>query len=528
METLHLYFFVCLLILLSLRKYAQWRDTIRSIQDYPGLRCIFGAETAIIWFRIPYISVGIFSGWKTKHQDFAQYGSDIISAQVSILPRPHVAFFLADAQAIKDVTNARHRFTKPVENMGVLSFYGENVVVTEHDEWKRHRKVTAPAFTERNMRLVWDVTTKSFEELCEVVWNGLNEIAVDNIADITVNMMILVIGNAAFGQEMSWVDRNTLPAGHAIKLKDAMSVVARDILMKAIFPEWVLTHVPISRVRRFYTASNELKLYMEEMIQSRRSGESLGGNDLITCLLKANDDGVSKGAAHLSDSEVMGNIFAFLVAGAIPNFTTAHSLAFALILLALHQDEQRALYQHIKSVLPDGRVPSYDDMSQLTYSLAVFLESLRMFAPVSMIPKQAEEDSVLTMQTPDGELRTVFCPAGSRVMIHVAGLHYNPRYWPDPYAFKPARFLDKEWPRDALLAFSTGPRGCIGRRFAETEAVAAITYLVSRFRIEIKDEPQYKGESEAERRERLLKGKISLTFGPAQAPLVFKRRTGCD
>lgn len=37
--------------------------------------------------------------------------------------------------------------------------------------------------------------------------------------------------------------------------------------------------------------------------------------------------------------------------------TTAHSLAYALILLALHPDEQERLYAHTTSVLPDGRSP---------------------------------------------------------------------------------------------------------------------------------------------------------------------------
>jgi len=37
--------------------------------------------------------------------------------------------------------------------------------------------------------------------------------------------------------------------------------------------------------------------------------------------------------------------------------TTAHSLGFAFALLALHQDEQEKLYEHIKSVIPEGKTP---------------------------------------------------------------------------------------------------------------------------------------------------------------------------
>ena len=59
---------------------------------------------------------------------------------------------------------------------------------------------------------------------------------------------------------------------------------------------------------------------------------------------------------------------------------------------------------------------------------------------------------------------------------------FSARYWEDPYAFKPSRFLNPNWPRDAFIPFSTGkpsssftachrleqnagPRACIGRKF---------------------------------------------------------------
>lgn len=43
---------------------------------------------------------------------------------------------------------ARVRFPKPVEIYDILSFYGRNLVASEHEEWKRFRKVSAPSFSE--------------------------------------------------------------------------------------------------------------------------------------------------------------------------------------------------------------------------------------------------------------------------------------------------------------------------------------------------------------------------------------------
>lgn len=40
-----------------------------------------------------------------------------------------------------------------------------------------------------------------------------------------------------------------------------------------------------------------------------------------------------------------------------PDQTTAHTLAYAFVLLALYPDEQEAFYQNLKSVLPSDRSP---------------------------------------------------------------------------------------------------------------------------------------------------------------------------
>jgi cytochrome P450 len=98
------------------------------------------------------------------------------------------------------------------------------------------------------------------------------------------------------------------------------------------------------------------------------------------------------------------------------------------------------------------------------------------------------------------------------------------RYWKDPEEFQPARFLDPDWPRDAFIPFSAGPRACIGRKFSETEGVAVLTMLVQKYIIEVKEEPQFAAETFAERRTRVLAPKLGLTLTPEHVPLVFKRR----
>ena len=75
----------------------------------------------------------------------------------------------------------------------------------------------------------------------------------------------------------------------------------------------------------------------------------------------------------------------------------------------------------------------------------------------------------------------------------------------------PERFL-RDYPRDAFLPFSGGPRGCIGRGFSETESVAVLTLVLARYRVAVRDEPQFAGESAEARRTRLTRSKLSVTL----------------
>jgi hypothetical protein len=88
---------------------------------------------------------------------------------MGIFPTVATTLLLADAAAIKvscngklllkghyynlftqEVTSSRALFPKPLENSDykALSFYGPNILVSEHEDWKKYRKISAPGFSE--------------------------------------------------------------------------------------------------------------------------------------------------------------------------------------------------------------------------------------------------------------------------------------------------------------------------------------------------------------------------------------------
>jgi len=337
--------------------------------------------------------------------------------------------------------------------------------------------------------------------------------------DITLPIALFVIGVAGFGRKISWHDDLIVPPGHTMTYKDALHIVSSDVFFKVLLPDWALSNLG-PRMSKIKAAFDELEQYMKEMIHDRQNSEKLERYDLFSSLLDANTDDLD--ADRLTESELIGNIFIFLLAG---HETTAHTLCFAFALLAFHPEEQEKLFEQIKSLLPEDRLPTYEEMPLYTYSMAVFNETLRLFPPVINIPKISVEDTVLTVGNAFGEKRTVPIPKDTRVSINTPGLHYNPRYWKDPEYFKPSRFLESDWPRDAFLPFSAGARACLGRKFFETEGIAVLTMLVSKYKISLKEEPEFAGETMAQRKERIFRSTNGLTLTPTRVPLTFTRRS---
>jgi hypothetical protein len=100
------------------------------------------------------------------------------------------------------IITSRAKFPKDVNHYAPLAFFGSNVVVSEGEEWKKFRKIVAPAFSEvrpelhsspnleyyfqRNNKLVWDETTLVMTDLFDNVWGDKSEIVVDQCVGITL------------------------------------------------------------------------------------------------------------------------------------------------------------------------------------------------------------------------------------------------------------------------------------------------------------------------------------------------------
>jgi len=184
-------FLLSVCILAAIRLVIQFRVAVASIQDHPGYRVLLNTASylAATLHQTKGIAFGFDNQLRNKHSSYEWAGWDSISV-VSVFPRVTTELYLADAAAIKEVTLFRHRFPKPLNEYAILLCFGSNIVASENEDWKRVRKIVAPAFSDRNNRLVWDETYLIMLDLFNNVWGDRKEIAVDHCVDITLQVYL--------------------------------------------------------------------------------------------------------------------------------------------------------------------------------------------------------------------------------------------------------------------------------------------------------------------------------------------------
>ena len=236
----------------------------------------------------------------------------------------------------------------------------------------------------------------------------------------------------------------------------------------------------------------------------------------------------AKTEAALSDDEIIGNAFIMMVAG---HETTANSLHFALIELANNPASQRALQADVDRLLGrDSDPTTWDYESNINGMLASMLgaainETLRLMPPVVNIPKWVAPSANQPLPLQETG-QTHILPAGLDILISTVTVQRHPKYWPavDPDSaedldhFMPGRWFRKEGEkkhavhseivgadtedyggysgpdtsaqlfrpvRGSFVAFSDGPRSCLGRRIALVEMLAALAVVFQRYSVEL-------------------------------------------
>ena len=172
----------------------------------------------------------------------------------------------------------------------------------------------------------------------------------------------------------------------------------------------------------------------------------------------------------LSDEDVRNETVTFVLAG---HETTATALTWACYLLSTHPAPQERLAEEAQSVLGD-RAPTMEDVPRLSYASAVFNEALRLFPPVGVFGRRVLQSV---------SLGGYDIPQGATVLLSPYIIQRNSRYFENPHAFVPERWLNNAPPKFSFFPFGGGAKMCIGEPLARTEGVLILAEILRRFQL---------------------------------------------
>jgi cytochrome P450 len=241
-----------------------------------------------------------------------------------------------------------------------------------------------------------------------------------------------------------------------VSLLEMQMIVALPRALRRDFGWWS----PWGKFQRRLRAADAL-LYEE--IERRRSTPDLEERtDVLSLLLRARDEEDKA----MSDLELRDELMTMLLAG---HETTATGLAFVFDLLL-----------HSPSVL--ARLLDELDGEDDTYLDAVVTETLRVRPVIDANERTLTEPRMIC----GWEL-----PPGIRVYPAIVVVHLREDLYPEPYEFRPERFITEEAPSYAWLPFGGGIRRCIGAALAQLEMAEVIRTVVSRVELEpIRPDPE--------------------------------------
>ncbi|GAA5974002.1 hypothetical protein JCM11641_008205 [Rhodosporidiobolus odoratus] len=503
------------------------REPIPSSTAIPLVSSVASLHARLIWAR-KWL-------WEVKADLYEKYNSTVLVVP-SVFP-PQVTVMVGDGTLIHDVGADRKTFsTTETTDAPILSHYGTNLLTLANGEdWRRHRRVAVSSFSDKNLAKVWDEAVKAtgkWHEMLKSEAEKDGKTTVKKVGEVLAILTLIIMGASAFGVFFSWPSSVTSPSsstGPDMSLSQAASVVFNEWSPMKFLPTWVIKYLPLAKFRRissgFETFEKELRRTIAERKAELVDGDGGERQDLLGRLVKANLS--EEGRNELSDEELLADAYIFVGAGQV---TSSAALTTLFLLLALYLSHQGDVYQEVKAALASPEPFSYSKMfSNLPQTRAVIQEGLRVAGPINEAPRTARKDTSPGAKTMDGGERTAFVPEGAKVKGHIGGAQYSTLAWDDPYDFRPSRFLENDSDRSSYIPFGSGLRGCIGKQFALAQMLVVVSLTLVKYRIEVIDAKKKQwtrrpGETERERRDRLIDGSWPITMSPQNISLTFALR----
>ncbi|XP_065217737.1 cytochrome P450 4g15-like [Planococcus citri] len=358
---------------------------------------------------------------------------------------------------------------------------GDTIFTAKGERWKKTRRIFSPAlnpnilleyflqiFNQQNVTLI--------NELKKEVGTGEHFEMLPYIRQTTLKTIL----ESAMGYKVG--DDTT----EMIKFEDALSKTLQLLLLRCHKP-WLMpsfmfkTYCYLMGYENVFKTLRELPLKalkrQRELLHRLKSETNVSTEqektmrNFISNLLNAHEEG-----NHFTDEDMVNEVINIIFAG---YDAKSFTICFCLLMLAIRQDIQDKVYEEIRQVFGDSdRLPEAEDLNKLSYLEQCIRETLRKYPPIILIARCSKHDIPIS----NGKI----IPAGCSVVLSIYGVHHNPEIYSNPEIWDPTNFSPEKIAsrhKSSFVAFSSGPRDCIGYKYGMLSMKAQICLLIRNFRI---------------------------------------------
>ncbi|XP_054856198.1 cytochrome P450 2J2-like isoform X1 [Eublepharis macularius] len=310
-----------------------------------------------------------------------------------------------------------------------------------------------------------------------------------------------IISTTVFGKRFNYDDkslRNVLDLFH----ENTTAIIGPWAQLYNAVP--FVRRLPLPHQNLFKAAEKVIAFFSKEVEEHRATLIPGDHRDITDAYLEEIQKPENKGSSFEEEYMTLTMIEMF-IAGVE---TTATTLGWGLLYMMAFPEVQEKCHVEINNVLGNNPCIQYEDRDKLPYTNAVIHE-IQRFANV--VPLGIPHAPVKDMQ-----LFGYNIPKDTMIVTSLISVHYDESQWKYPREFNPSNFLNEKGEfvkPEAFLAFSAGPRVCLGENLARMELFLFFTHILRRFQVVWPDETKVPD--------------LTPNFGVTLSPSCFKVALKC-
>lgn len=393
---------------------------------------------------------------------------------------PALIVGISDPEDMQTILNADQCLDKPYMYRFLRNITG--LLASRREIWKQHRKALNPTFSTKVINSFIPIFNVKAKILADQMDKNVGT-SFDIYRPIFKALTDTIV-NTALGTKWE------LQTSHGDNLHDTF-IEVMNYFQRRVVRFWLKWEFTYSLTKE-YTREMALLERGYRFLRSIRETKEIEIKDKLEkgddILEKAKDDNLLTWIQKcfmlyrdgvFTDQQLIEEIDTIFVGG---TDTTTVTISSALIMLAIYPEYQDKVVAELHEVFDNPDAPiTYEDISKLTYMEMVIKESLRHFPVRTLLciglllctslivyshllqvgPFIAREC------TEDLEFRGGVIPKDAIVVLNIAKMHKDPKYWGEQAdSFYPDHFLPENFSKMhpyTFLAFSGGPRNCIGK-----------------------------------------------------------------